>query len=110
MSVRDNGGVSVDYFRVGDKVYEHLIFCSEDDRIELHTVPNDKPLLKFDSSCGVWTPDGKKYGRLRMWNGNEWEFIFAADERAFEHTHRDLLKLEVEVSKHYLKTIAKETP
>lgn len=105
MSVRDNGGVNVDTFRVEGVIYEHLIFCHEDDRIELHTVPNGKPLLTFDANCGVWTPDGKLYGRLQFWSGDVWEFRFA-DDTKFGTTHRDILKLEVEVSKHYLKGLA----
>lgn len=102
MSVRDNGGANVDTFLVDGVRYEHLIFCSEDDRIELHTVPNGKPMLKFDANCGVWTPDGELYGRLNV-DGRDWYFTFA-DGTKFEKTNYDLLKLEVEVSKHYLST------
>jgi hypothetical protein len=88
----------IESFRHNGKIYHHVIFCSDDDRVELKD-DEGKCLLIFDAKCGIHLPDHKtQIGQVSM-RDDVW---FSIIEGQPELRHQNNLKLEVMISKQYL--------
>ena len=82
--------------------YFHVLFCDEDDRIELHD-GDGNTILEYDASCNVRDEHGK-VGDFRLENGL-WVSYARPNMDRTVHPCRGveaLLDAEVEFSKRYL--------
>lgn len=104
-----NEGAVVRWFKLGNDIYQHLIFCNEDDRIELRK--NDgEVILTFDSSMNVFDADKKHIGKIGIKTLERFDYwVFETDDGAKNIVGGPVWKveshidLEVDVSKWYLK-------
>lgn len=104
-----NEGSVVRWFKLGNDIYQHLIFCNEDDRIELQK--NDgEVILTFDFSMNVFDADKKHIGKIGIKTLERFDYwVFETDDGAKNIVGGNTWKveshidLEVEVSKWYLK-------
>lgn len=95
--------VPLRHFRMNDKFYEHVIYTTEDDRVELHD-QDGKTILTYTAHCDVLDENGELVGRFSTRDGNMW---FSQRVNGERHLHEcygveALLDAEVEFSKQYL--------
>lgn len=88
-------------FSLGDKLYKHVIFIDEDDRVELQD-GRGTTVLTYTADCVVYDKDKSLLGMFSMDGRGRWLFQGRGKHsQPYTFTH-DLLEAEVEVSKMYL--------
>lgn len=99
----------VDHFRHDGVVYEHDIYCADDDRVECLDRQGNV-ILTFTADCYVHTlhkndPNKQQLGSVHTkYCSNQWEFWPDGDrEKAIDLNCTDILKGEINLSLMYLK-------
>lgn len=98
--IRDKNTQSpVGRFAVKGKVYTHVIYCADDDRVECLD-EDGKIIFTYTSKCDMLDSQGKIIGRWNTDNRYSW---YLKLENGMRHTFGiDLLEAEMEASKMFL--------
>lgn len=90
----------IESFTAGGAIYRHVIFCSDDDRVEMQD-DSGKTILTFTSDCEVHDELSGQIGTFHM-RGDDHHWDYKQIGQGTITFGQDLLKAEVEVSKLYL--------
>lgn len=85
-------------FRVTSAIYEHVIFPSEDDRVECRNMYGEV-ILTYTADCRVLDKHKRQIGEMDL-NENIWSFVIGKKTFVFD---TDLIEAEFGVSEMYIR-------